>query len=253
MNTATYPSLSGKRVVVTGGGSGIGAALVEAFVRQDAQVFFLDICDDEAQALADRWSGASRPPRFLHCDLTDLEQVGATFAQILSTSGGVDVLVNNAANDDRHTLAEITPDDWDRRIAVNLRHLLFCSQAVVPSMRAAGGGSIINMGSVSWHLALPDLVIYETAKGGIEAMTRALARDLGGDRIRVNCVVPGGIRTPRQTRLWHNPDEEARMLAAQCLKERVDPEHVAAMVLFLASDDGRMCTAHNYFVDAGWR
>ncbi|MGY0193934.1 SDR family NAD(P)-dependent oxidoreductase [Leptothrix sp. BB-4] len=253
MNTAFYPSLSGKRVVVTGGGSGIGAALVEAFVRQDAQVFFLDICDDEAQALALRLAGAKHPPRFLHCDLTELDQVGATFAQILAASGGVDVLVNNAANDDRHTLAEITPAYWDRRIAVNLRHLLFCSQAVAPSMRAAGGGSIVNMGSVSWHLALPDLVIYETAKGGIEAMTRALARDLGGDGIRVNCVVPGGIRTPRQTRLWHNPDEEARMLAAQCLKERVDPEHVAAMVLFLASDDGRMCTAHNYFVDAGWR
>ncbi len=253
MNTASYPSLSGKRVVVTGGGSGIGAALVEAFVRQDAQVFFLDICDDEAQALVLRLADAKHPPRFLHCDLTELDQVGATFAQILAASGGVDVLVNNAANDDRHTLAEITPEYWDRRIAVNLRHLLFCSQAVVPSMRAAGGGSIINMGSVSWHLALPDLVIYETAKGGIEAMTRALARDLGGDRIRVNCVVPGGIRTPRQARLWHNPDEEARMLAAQCLKERVDPEHVAAMVLFLAADGGRMCTAHNYFVDAGWR
>jgi D-xylose 1-dehydrogenase len=253
MNTAIYPSLAGKRVVVTGGGSGIGATLVEAFVKQDAQVCFLDICDDEAQALAERWAGAKHPPRFLHCDLTDLDAVGATFANILDLIGGVDVLVNNAANDDRHGIEQITPAYWDQRIAVNLRHVLFCSQAVVPSMRAAGGGSIVNMGSVSWHLALPELVIYETAKGGIEAMTRALARDLGGDRIRVNCVVPGGVRTPRQTRLWHNPDEEARMLAAQCLKERVDPEHVAAMVLFLASDDGRMCTAHNYFVDAGWR
>ncbi|MGY0194111.1 SDR family NAD(P)-dependent oxidoreductase [Leptothrix sp. BB-4] len=253
MNTAIYPSLSGKRVVVTGGGSGIGATLVEAFVKQDAQVCFLDICDDEAEALARRWSGATRPPRFLHCDLTDLDAVGATFAQIVDQIGGVDVLVNNAANDDRHAIDQITPAYWDQRIAVNLRHVLFCSQAVVPSMRAAGGGSIVNMGSVSWHLALPDLVIYETAKGGIEAMTRALARDLGGDRIRVNCVVPGGVRTPRQTRLWHNPDEEARMLAAQCLKERVEPEDVAAMVLFLASDDARMCTAHHYFVDAGWR
>ena len=189
----------------------------------------------------------------MHCDLTDLERVRSTLADIVATTGGVDVLVNNAANDDRHTIDNITPEYWDRRMAVNLRHVLFCSQAVVPAMRAAGGGSIVNMSSISWHIALPDMVLYETAKGGIEAMTRALARDLGGDRIRVNCVLPGGVRTPRQTRLWHNPDEENRMLAQQCLKERVDPEHVAAMVLFMASDDGRMCTAHNYFVDGGWR
>lgn len=253
MASAIYPSLAGKRVVVTGGGSGIGAVLVEYFVRQNAQVWFLDICVDESQALAARWAGAPCPPTFVHCDLTDLDRVKATFADIVAKAGGVDVLVNNAANDDRHTIDELTPEHWDRRMAVNLRHVLFCSQAVVPSMRAAGGGAIINMGSISWHLALPELVLYETAKGGIEAMTRALARDLGGDKIRVTCVVPGGVRTPRQTRLWHNPDEEARMLGQQCLKERVDPEHVAAMVLFLASDDGRMCTAHNYFVDGGWR
>jgi NAD(P)-dependent dehydrogenase (short-subunit alcohol dehydrogenase family) len=253
MQYATYPSLAGKRVVVTGGGSGIGATIVESFVQQNAEVWFLDICVDEAQALADRWSGAERPPRFVPCDLTDLDRVRRTLADIVAAAGGVDVLVNNAANDDRHTIDDITPAYWDHRMAVNLRHVLFCSQAVVPAMRAGGGGSIVNLGSISWHLALPDLVLYETAKGGIEAMTRALARDLGGDRIRVNCVVPGGVRTPRQTRLWHNPDEETRMLAQQCLKERVDPVHVAAMVLFLASDDGRMCTAHNYFVDGGWR
>ncbi len=253
MSTAIYPSLAGKRVLITGGGTGIGAAIVEAFVRQDAEVWFLDIAEGESKPLADRLSASPRPPHFLRCDLTDIEDVRTTIDRIIASTGAIDVLVNNAANDDRHQLENITPEYWDQRIAVNLRHLLFCSQAVVPGMKAAGGGSIVNLGSISWHLALPDLVLYETAKGGIEGMTRALARDLGIYNIRVNCVVPGGIRTPRQTRLWHDPEEEARMLDLQCLKERIDPEHVAAMVLFLASADGRMCTAHNYFVDAGWR
>jgi NAD(P)-dependent dehydrogenase (short-subunit alcohol dehydrogenase family) len=172
---------------------------------------------------------------------------------MVQEAGAIDVLVNNAANDDRHRVGEITPAYWDERMAVNLRHLLFCTQGVVPSMKAAGGGSIVNLGSISWHLGLPELVLYETAKGGIEGMTRGLARDLGEHGIRVNSVVPGGVRTERQVRLWHNPEEEARMVAQQCLKARVEPGDVAAMVLFLASDDARMCTAHSYFVDAGWR
>lgn len=250
MNTARYPSLAGKRVLVSGGGSGIGASIVEAFVAQQCEVWFLDIVEDESKALAQRLGPAAR---FRRCDLTDLTAVSETLSAALREAGRIDVLVNNAANDQRHQLADITPASWDQNVAVNLRHLLFCSQAVAPGMQAAGGGAIVNLGSISWHLALPDLVMYETAKGGIEGMTRALARDLGVHGIRVNCVVPGGVRTPKQTRLWHNPEEEARMLAQQCLKERVDPHHVAAMILFLASDDGRMCTGHNYFVDAGWR
>lgn len=253
MHTAIYPSLKNKRVLVTGGGSGIGATIVETFVAQGAEVWFVDIAEDESQGLVQRLADAHRPPRFLRCDLADLDQVRATLAGIVAQAGHIDVLVNNAANDNRHQLDDVTAADWDRSMAVNLRHLLFCSQAVAPGMREAGGGAIVNLGSISWHLAIPDLVLYETAKAGIEGMTRALARDLGGDNIRVTCVVPGGVRTPRQARLWHNPDEEARMLAQQCLKQRVDPEHVAAMVLFLASDDGRMCTGHHYFVDAGWR
>jgi NAD(P)-dependent dehydrogenase (short-subunit alcohol dehydrogenase family) len=160
--------------------------------------------------------------------------------------------VNNAANDDRHKVEEVTPAYWEQRIAVNLRHLFFASQAVVPGMKKLGGGSIINLGSVSWHTAIPELTLYETAKAGIEGMTRALARDLGTANIRVNCVVPGAIRTPRQMKLWHTPDEEAKILAQQCLKQRVDPVHVAAMVLFLASSDAAMCTAHNYWVDGGY-
>lgn len=253
MSTAIYPSLAGRRVLVTGGGSGIGATIVEAFVAQHAEVWFIDVAETESRALVERLSAARKPPRFLACDLTDIAMLRQTIGGVISEAGAIDILVNNAANDDRHRIEDITPEYWNQCMAVNLRHLLFCSQAVVPGMKAAGGGSIINLGSISWHLALPELVLYETAKGGIEGMTRALARDLGVDSIRVNCVVPGGVRTPRQTRLWHNPDAEDRMVAQQCLKERVEPEHVAAMILFLASEDGRMCTGHNYFVDAGWR
>jgi NAD(P)-dependent dehydrogenase (short-subunit alcohol dehydrogenase family) len=250
---AHFPSLANRRVLITGGGSGIGASLVEAFARQGARVWFVDVAQDDSQALVERLADAAHPPRWHHCDLTDLAALQASMAAIVQEAGGIDVLVNNAANDDRHRLADITPAYWDERMAVNLRHMLFCTQAVAPGMQAAGAGVVINFGSISWHLALPNLVLYETAKAGIEGLTRGLARELGEHGIRVNCVVPGAVRTPRQTRLWFNAEEDARVLGQQCLKERIDPEHVAPMVLFLASDDARMCTGHNYFVDAGWR
>lgn len=253
MTHAIYPSLRGKRVLITGGGSGIGAGMVEAFVRQGARVHFVDVAVQDSAELVAGLAGADVPPVFTPCDLTDLGAVKSTIGAIIAAEGGIDVLVNNAANDDRHAVAEVTPEYWDNRMAVNLRHLFFAAQAVVPSMKAAGGGAIINLGSISWHLALPDIALYQTAKAAIEGMTRALARDLGEDNIRVTCVVPGGVKTPRQMRLWHNPEEEARMLGLQCLKQRVEPRDIAAMVLFLASDDARLCTAHNYFVDAGWR
>jgi len=245
---ALYPSLKGKRVVVTGGGSGIGAGLVTAFARQGAEVMFVDVAEAEARALETELAGSVIAPVFHPCDLTDVSAIAALFAEI----GPVDVLINNAANDDRHSLEEITPAYWDERIAVNLRHLLFCAQAVAPGMKARGGGAIINLGSISWHLGLRDLVIYETAKAGIEGMTRALARELGEDHIRVTCVVPGNVRTQRQMR-WYSPDGEAEIVAQQCLKERLEPHHVAALVLFLASADGAMCTGHEYWIDAGWR
>jgi NAD(P)-dependent dehydrogenase (short-subunit alcohol dehydrogenase family) len=253
VTAAIYPSLKGRTVLVTGGASGIGAGIVEAFANQGAQVHFVDIADDEARSLEKRCAGADFQPRFTHCDLTDLDAVESVFKRIADKVGPIQVLVNNAANDDRHRVGEITPAYWDDRIAVNLRHLFFCAQAVAPGMKAARSGAIVNLGSVSWHLALPDLVVYQTAKAGIEGLTRALARDLGEYGIRVNCVIPGGVRTPRQERLWHTPEEEARILGAQCLKARVEPRDIAAMVLFLASDDARMCTGHQYFVDAGWR
>ncbi|MDB5458027.1 MAG: 3-oxoacyl-ACP reductase, partial [Caulobacter sp.] len=239
MNSAIYPSLKGKRVVVTGGGSGIGAGLVAGFVRQGAEVIFLDIVDADSQALVEQLSGAPIAPVYKTCDLMDLAALKATLAEI----GDVDVLVNNAGNDDRHSLADITPAYWDNRIGVNLRHMLFAAQAVAPGMARRGGGAIINFGSISWHLGLPDLVLYETAKAGIEGMTRALARELGPDDIRVTCVVPGNVKTRRQEK-WYTPEGEAEIVAAQCLKGRLVPENVAALVLFLASDDAALCTGH---------
>ena len=250
--SAIYPSLAGKRVIITGGGSGIGAAMVEAFARQGAKVFFLDIADAEGRALQVKLRDAVHPPVFHRCDLTELQQVQAPFAAIEASGGPVDVLVNNAANDDRHEVGAVTTDYWDQRIAVNLRPQFFCAQAVSSGMRAAGGGVILNLGSISWHLALPSLSIYMTAKAGIEGMTKGLARDLGGFNIRVNCIVPGAVRTPRQLKLWQSPDSEAKVVAAQCLQQRIDPEHVASMALFLASDDAARCSGREYYVDAGW-
>lgn len=245
---ARYPSLRGRRVVVTGGGSGIGAGLVEAFARQGAETLFLDILRDESAALVDRLASEGLRATFHAVDLTDLAAVDAFF----QAAGPIDVLVNNAGNDDRHDLKDITPAYWDERMAVNLRHMLFAAKAAAPGMAARGGGAIVNLGSISWHLGLPGLLLYETAKAAIEGMTRALARELGPGNIRVTTVVPGNVKTPRQMK-WYTPEGEAEIVAQQCLKGRVLPEHVASLVLFLASDDGRMCTGHEYWVDAGWR
>ncbi len=251
---AIYPSLRDARVLVTGGGSGIGAALVEGFVAQGAKVAFVDIALEASRALVDQLSaGAAHQPIFERCDLTDLDALGATIARLThALGGGIDILVNNAANDDRHEIEDVTPAYWDNRMAVNLRHLFFAAQAVIPGMKQAGRGVILNFGSISWHLALPDLVLYQTAKAAIEGMTRAMARDLGGHGIRVNTIVPGNVETPRQLQ-WYTPEGEAEIIGAQCLKQRVQPADVAALTLFLASDDARMCTGHDYFVDAGWR
>ena len=244
---AVYPSLRGKRVLITGGGSGIGAGLVEGFARQGSDVTFIDILNGESAELAQR-TGA----RFERVDLTDVPATADCIRALIDQGGAFDILVNNAANDDRHSFDEVTEEYWDDRINVNLKHQFFCSQAVVPGMRAKGGGAIINLGSISWHLALPELVLYQTCKAAIEGMTRALARDLGPDNIRVSCVVPGNVQTPRQMQ-WYTPEGEAEIVDAQCLKGRLVPEDVASLVLFLASADARLITGHEYFVDAGWR
>lgn len=244
---AIYPSLRGKRVLVTGGGSGIGAGIVEAFARQGSDVTFIDVAEGDSNRLAER-SGAS----FERVDLKDIAAVARCVGEMVDRDGPFDVLVNNAANDDRHDVDEVTEDYWNDRLDVNLKHQFFCAQAVVPGMRANGGGAIVNLGSISWHLALPGLVLYQTCKAAIEGLTRALARDLGPDNIRVSCVVPGNIKTPRQDQ-WYTPEEEAKLVEAQCLSRRLVPDDVAALVMFLASQDARAITGHEYFVDGGWR
>ncbi len=250
--SAIYPSLRDKRVLVTGGGSGIGSGIVEGFARQGADVTFFDIAEEESEELVERLVGAGGKVRFERVDLFDVPATQAVIASLAEAGGAFDVLVNNAANDDRHTIEEVTEDYWDNRLNVNLKHKFFCAQAVIPGMKAKGGGAIVNLGSISWHLGLPELVLYQTAKAGIEGLTRSLARELGPSNIRVTCVVPGNVRTPRQLK-WYTPEGEAEIVGAQCLKGRLDPRDVAAMVLFLASDDARLVTGHEYFVDAGWR
>jgi NAD(P)-dependent dehydrogenase (short-subunit alcohol dehydrogenase family) len=246
---AIYPSLRGKRVLITGGGSGIGAGIVEGFVRQAADVTFFDVAEEDSRALAERLGGK---PRFEKVDLTDIGTTQAMIARLIGEGGAFDILVNNAANDDRHRMDEVTPDYWDERMNVNLRHLFFCAQSVVAGMREKGGGAIVNLGSVSWHLGMPDMALYQTAKAAIEGLTRSLARELGPDNIRVTCIIPGNVRTPRQLK-WYTPEGEAEIVSAQCLDGRLVPEDVAALALFLASDDARLMTGHEYFIDAGWR
>jgi NAD(P)-dependent dehydrogenase (short-subunit alcohol dehydrogenase family) len=246
---AVYPSLRGKRVLITGGGSGIGAGIVEGFVRQGADVTFFDIAEADSQALVERLGGNLH---FERVDLTSISEAQATIARLIESGGAFDILVNNAANDDRHKIADVTEAYWDERMAVNLKHLFFCAQSVIPGMKAKGGGAIVNFGSISWHLGMEELSLYQTAKAAIEGMTRSMARELGADNIRVTCVVPGNVRTPRQLK-WYTPEGEAEIVEAQCLSGRLVPDDVAALVLFLTSDDARLVTGHEYFIDAGWR
>jgi NAD(P)-dependent dehydrogenase (short-subunit alcohol dehydrogenase family) len=237
-----YRSLEGRRVFVTGGGSGIGEALVRAFAAQGAAVGFLDI-DAEAAATVAAATGA----RWWRCDVRDV----AALQAVLAEAGPAEVLVNNAGRDDRHGLDEVTPDYWDDCLAVNLRHQFFATQAVAPAMRERGGGSVINLGSVSWMRGRPGMVGYTTAKAAIEGLTRTLARELGADGIRVNCIVPGAILTERQRRLWLTPELDRQFLDLQALKFRLEASDVARLALFLASDESRGCTGQDFIVDAG--
>lgn len=249
---AIYPSLRGKRVIVSGGGSGIGAELVEAFALQGAKVGFVDIQREPSEKLCADLKHVACAPVFRQCDITDTDGYIATLGALIGDLGGCDILLNNAANDERHDAADISPGDWDASMGVNLKHLFFAAQATIPEMVKAGGGSIVNFGSISWHLALERLSLYQTAKAAIEGLTRSLAREHGRDDIRVNCLIPGNVQTPRQEQ-WYTPEGEAEIVAAQCLDGRIQPRDVAALALFLASDDARFCTGHNYWVDAGWR
>src|SRR5690606_3539521 len=250
---AIYPSLRDRVVLVTGGGSGIGASIVEHFAEQGARVAFLDIAQAPSEALVERIAADGHPrPLFLPCDLTDIEALPDAIAGVSERLGSIDVLVNNAASDDRHEIEEITPDYIESRMAVNLKQQVYATQAVLPDMKQSGGGSIINMGSISWVVGEPDLPLYTAAKAGVNGLTRSLARKLGPHNIRVNCVMPGWIMTERQETLWLTPAGEQELLRKQALKEKLYPPDVARMVLWLAADDSRRCTGQAFIVDGGW-
>lgn len=248
-----FPSLRGKTVFVTGGGSGIGASIVECFIDQGARVAFVDIDDDASHSLCDALRAQyGSAPQFTHCDITDITALQATIAKAGRDLGDIGVLVNNAANDMRHDWADVTPDYWDQRMAINLRPMFFAIQSVVPQMKRLGGGSIINFGSISWKVRMGGAVAYTTAKAAVHGLTRGMARDLGQDGIRVNTVLPGWVMTERQKKLWLDEAGEKLLDQEQCLRGRIEPVDVARLVLFLASDDARMCSAQDFTVDGGW-
>jgi len=250
--TAIYPSLKDRVVFVTGGGSGIGASIVEHFCRQGAKVGFVDIDVNASEALVEKLRNQGHKAQFVNCDLRDIEALRVAIGQVRETLGPITVLVNNAAHDQRHAIDEVTPDYWDDRIAVNLKHQFFAAQAVYPDMEKAGGGAIVNLGSVSWMIGQGGMPCYTTAKSAVAGLTRALARDFGPKNIRVNCVVPGWIMTQRQLDLWLTPEGEQELLQRQCLKRKLVPEDIARAVLFFASDDAGACTNQSYIVDGGW-
>jgi NAD(P)-dependent dehydrogenase (short-subunit alcohol dehydrogenase family) len=248
---ATYPSLSGAIVYVTGGASGIGEQIVRAFADQGARVCLFDMDADTGQTLADELAAAGKDVILETCDLRDIDDLKRAFASARDRVGPAGVLVNNAARDDRHSWQDVTAEYYDERIATNLRHMFFAIQAVAPDMIAAGGGSIVNLGSNSWWEAGGGFPVYATAKAAVHGLTRTMARDLGDHRIRVNTVVPGWIMTERQKTLWATPEALERHRDRQCLPDLIEPVYVARMVVFLASDDAAMCTANNYMVEAG--
>ena len=250
---AEFPSLRGRRVLVTGGATGIGAALVEAFSLQGAVVAFVDIDAVASQALATRLQAPDRTIWWQVCDVADLAALRSAISAAASAVGDFDVLVNNVANDDRHDLESVSAEYWDRCMAVNERASFFAIQAVVAGMKRLGGGSIVNIGSTGWQNKNASYPCYSIAKSSVNGLTRGLAQSLGADRIRINTVSPGWVMTEKQLRLWVNADAEREITRNQCLPDRVQPEDVAAMVLFLASDDARMCSAQEFVVDGGWR
>jgi NAD(P)-dependent dehydrogenase (short-subunit alcohol dehydrogenase family) len=250
---ATYPSLAGRIVLVTGGATGIGAAIVTEFACQGARVAFFDVQDDPAGHLIDslRADGVLEPLYF-SCDLTDVDALKASVSDSIGRLGGVDVLVNNAANDERHKIDQVTPEYWDASIAVNLRPQFFMIQAVLPTMKAAGRGSIINMSSIAWMIPSTGVPVYIAAKAAIVGLTRTLAHECGPHGIRVNAVLPGAIATEKQRRLVYTPEYKAEIMASQALKRDILPEDVARLVLFLAADDSSAITNQSYVIDGGW-
>jgi len=250
---ATYPSLRGRSVLITGGGSGIGSATVQAFAEQGSKVAFIDF-DAEAsnKTVAAVQAAGHATPLFLEADLRDIQALREAVAEAARVNGDITVLVNNAARDDRHPFAEVTPEYWDDRIAMNLKHQFFTAQAVHPMMQRQGGGSIVNLGSVSWLVGQGGMHAYTASKAAIVGLTRGQARDFGPDNIRVNCVAPGWIMTERQQSLWLDEAGEAELMQRQCLKRKLYPDEIARVILFFAADDSSAMTNQQYIADGGW-
>jgi NAD(P)-dependent dehydrogenase (short-subunit alcohol dehydrogenase family) len=251
--SAIYPDLEGRSVFVTGGASGIGAQIVRRFCEQRSKVAFVDIdsgCGEEQTATL---AGEGlEPPLFIQCDLRDIDALRRAIDQAGANNGPITVLVNNAARDDRHAFNTVTPEYWDERFAVNLKHQFFAAQAAYPMMKEAGGGSIINMGSTSWMVGQGGMAAYTAAKSAVLGLTRSLARDWGPDNIRVNSVAPGWIMTERQQSMWLTPEGERELMTRQCLKRKLYPDDIARVVLFLCADDSSAMTNQSYIVDGGW-
>ena len=247
-----FPSLVDRTVLITGGATGIGESFVEHFVAQGAKVGFLDIDQNAGEALAERLGDARHKPLFLRCDLTDIDALRKVVADVRAALGPIGVLVNNAANDVRHSIESVTPESFDKGIAVNLRHQFFAAQAVIEDMKSLGSGSIINLGSISWMLKNGNYPVYVASKSAIKGLTRGLARDLGPFKIRVNALVPGWVLTQKQRELWLDDEGRQEIKKGQCIDAELMPEHIARMALFLAADDSTMITAQHLVVDGGW-
>ena len=249
---ATYPSLRDKVVLITGGGGGIGAQLTRRFAEQGAKVGFLDIAEELSTKLVAELKGAGYEVLYRHCDLRDIGQLRDSIKAVREALGPIDILLNNAAHDQRHPTPEVTPEYFDERIAVNLKHQFFAAQAVLPDMQAAKKGVIINFGSLSWMVGQGGMAVYTAAKSAVLGLTRSLARDYGPDNIRVLSVAPGWIMTDRQRELWMTPEADKARMQAQCLKREMVPDDVARATLFFASDEAGAMTNQSYLVDGGW-
>lgn len=249
---AHYPSLQDRGVLITGGATGIGATLVESFVAQGARVGFIDLDAQAGEALAAKLAGARHAPVFVAADLTDIAALERAIDAIRERIGAITALLNNAANDKRHTIGETTSESWDAGIAVNLKHQFFAAKNVAADMKAAGFGSIVNFGSVSWKLKQGGMPVYTTSKAAVQGLTRSLARDLGPFNIRVNTLVPGWVMTDKQVRFWLDDKGREEIARGQCINQPLLPEHIARMALFLGADDSAMCSAQDFIVDGGW-
>jgi NAD(P)-dependent dehydrogenase (short-subunit alcohol dehydrogenase family) len=248
-----YSDLKDKKVFITGGGSGIGASIVEHFCEQGSNVFFIDINEKSSNKLVSNCKNKKfSVPTFINCDLLNIKFLQNTISKIISDNGVIDILVNNAANDERHSIDEVTEEFWNERMNINLRHYFFTVQSVKKAMIENKGGSIINIGSVSWMIGQGGMAAYTAAKSGVVGLTRSFARDLGEFNIRVNSVVPGWVMTERQIEKWLTPESEADMMKKQCLKHKLMPSDIAKTVLFFGSDQSSGCTNQDYIVDKGW-